>query len=161
MILVKEVVGPAFATSALINDDQSGLTDGDELTIDCWLEYAGGDDGWYVVDVKRDADGDGEDPWFGDWADAWRPKDIRGGDLITYVLHKQQTNEQLIERLMKRPRSGPLMQGYILEALAKYSELIVKATDDELGGPNAIIHPPAWRACAQEVLDNINEHLKR
>lgn len=88
---VTEAVMPACWASALINGDYTSFYDDDGKAEIAALEaelarYSR--DGWIVSDVKRDKDGDAEDPRF-TWSYALYGGTARGGDVITYILHRQ------------------------------------------------------------------------
>jgi hypothetical protein len=70
------------------------------------------------------------------------------------------TNVEMIVRLMERANSGPLIQGFVVEALGRYADQVKDAAPEQLGGVAAFINPDAWRACAQEVSDTLKKHLE-
>ena len=68
-----------------------------------------------------------------------------------------ETNEQLIARVMSFPKSGPIMQIFIVEGLRQYAEQCANATAEKLQvGP---ISGHAWKRCAIELRDEINKHM--
>ena len=71
--------------TALVNGDTSGLDDDPEDAAACsaWMADAA-EEGWRVVDVARDADGNAEDPWFSSSA-GLHGSPYSGGDLLHYV----------------------------------------------------------------------------
>jgi hypothetical protein len=69
---------------------------------------------------------------------------------------KQKTNTQLVNSLMTYSRQGVLMQAFIIEAIAKYAESVLKTPLPD----NGFINPHAWTACANEALDTINNRNK-
>lgn len=74
---------------------------------------------------------------------------------MTKVKHK--TNVQLINGLMTHSQQGVLMQAFIIEALGKYAE------QTKVSPPwsnQSFISEAAWRACADEALDAINNRSK-
>lgn len=87
-IEVMEAVMPACWASALINGDYSSFSldeDGGEAeTKALETELSGyAEEGWYVVSTKDD-----EDPWF-TWSYALHGGTAQGGDVLTYILHRQ------------------------------------------------------------------------
>ena len=70
---------------------------------------------------------------------------------------KHKTNAQLIGDLMSFSKQGVLMQAFLIEAIAKYSE------QTKVSPPwsnQSFISEAAWRACADEALDAINNRSK-
>lgn len=52
--------------------------------------------------------------------------------------------------------SGPMIQLYVLEALRIYSEQIIESDYGKTDDGKSMINPVAWRRCAVEVLERIN-----
>ena len=73
---------------------------------------------------------------------------------------KHITNVELINKLMTHSQQGVLMQAFIIEAIAKYAELTKEAVGKPEWAPNSFISEAAWRACADEALDAINNRSK-
>lgn len=71
---------------------------------------------------------------------------------------KHVTNVELINGLMTHSQQGVLMQAFIIEAIAKYAEQTKVAPPWSTN--NAFISEAAWRACADEALDAINNRSK-
>ena len=68
-----------------------------------------------------------------------------------------ETNADFVARLMEFPRSGPLMQVFIVEALRRYAEQCEGASVETMHlGPISGAH---WKRCAIELRDEINKHL--
>ena len=70
---------------------------------------------------------------------------------------KHITNVELINKLMTHSQHGVLMQVFIIEAIAKYSE------QTKVSPPwsnQSFISEAAWRACADEALEAINNRSK-
>lgn len=65
------------------------------------------------------------------------------------------TNTQLVEELMEFPRSGPLMQVFIIQALSEFSKGVLASTPGSLG--NGLVSEEAWRACASEILEKLQQ----
>lgn len=86
---VEEIVAPASWATALVNDDWSGLElePTDAAACRAWL--AGQTrEGWRVVDVARDADGEPEEPWFS-WSADLYGSPWRGANLLTYMRERR------------------------------------------------------------------------
>ena len=75
---------------------------------------------------------------------------------MTKVKHK--TNVQLINDLMSYSTQGVLMQAFLIEAIAKYAEQTKVAPP--WSTDNTFISEAAWRACADEALEAINNRSK-
>ena len=74
---------------------------------------------------------------------------------MTKVKHK--TNGMFIHDLMCDSQQGVLMQAFIIEAIAKYSE------QTKVSPPwsnQSFISEAAWRACADEALEAITNRSK-
>ena len=70
---------------------------------------------------------------------------------------KHKTNVELINKLMTHSQQGVLMQAFIIEALGKYAE------QTKVSPPwsnQSFISEAAWRACADEALEAINNRGK-
>jgi hypothetical protein len=83
------------------------------------------------------------------------PRQIQGEIKMTKVKHK--TNVQLINGLMTHSQQGVLMQAFIIEAISHYAE------QTKVSPPwsnQSFISEAAWRACADEALDAINNRSK-
>jgi len=68
---------------------------------------------------------------------------------------KEMTNEEFLIHMINHSSTGGLMQLFILEGAAKYAEAVLK----EDGGVTVanLISPEAWRRCAEEYLDRVDE----
>ena len=71
---------------------------------------------------------------------------------------KHKTNAQLIGDLMSHSQQGVLMQAFLIEAIAKYSEQT--KVSPPWSTDNTFISEAAWRACADEALEAINNRSK-
>ena len=71
---------------------------------------------------------------------------------------KQKTNAQLIGDLMSHSKQGVLMQAFLIEAIAKYSEQT--KVSPPWSKDNTFISEESWRACADEVVEAINNRSK-
>jgi len=70
---------------------------------------------------------------------------------------KQPTNAQLINALMSYSTQGVLMQAFLIEAIHAY------AKQTKVSPPwsnQSFISEAAWRACADEALEAINNRSK-
>ena len=71
---------------------------------------------------------------------------------------KHKTNAQLIGDLMSHSQQGVLMQAFLIEAIHAYSKQTKVAPP--WSTDNTFISEAAWRACADEALDAINNRSK-
>lgn len=75
----------------------------------------------------------------------------------TVVTDGRETNSQLITRLLDFPKSGPLMQVFMVEALRRYAALCADGDLTKMDlGPISGAH---WKRCALELHAEINKHL--
>ena len=70
---------------------------------------------------------------------------------------KHKTNVQLINGLMTHSQQGALMQAFIIEAIRHYA---IQAKVAPPWSNQSFISEAAWRACADEALDAINNRSK-
>jgi hypothetical protein len=75
---------------------------------------------------------------------------------MTKVKHK--TNNQLVTELMTHSQQGALMQAFVIEAIRHYA--IQAKVAPPWSKDNTFISEAAWRACADEALDAINNRSK-
>ena len=69
----------------------------------------------------------------------------------------RESNAELVARLMDFPKSGPIMQVFIIEALRRYAAECEGASAEKMNlGP---ISGHAWKRCAIELRDEIEKHL--
>lgn len=70
------------------------------------------------------------------------------------IQSKNQTNTEFVSELMDFSNCGALMQLFILSAIEKYADSVIKA------GPAAchseMIHGGAWVSCAEEAKEAFN-----
>lgn len=66
---------------------------------------------------------------------------------------KTQTNTQFVQNLMTHSGQGALIQAFVIEAIRKYAELTLAAAPWD---KEAFISQAAWKACAQEAMDAID-----
>ena len=71
---------------------------------------------------------------------------------------KYKTNIQLVTDLMSHSQQGALMQAYLIEAIHAYSKQTKVAPP--WSTDNTFISEAAWRACADEALEAINNRSK-
>ena len=70
---------------------------------------------------------------------------------------KPKTNIQVVNDLMTHSKQGVLMQAFIIEAIAKYAE---QTKVSPAWANEGFISEAAWRACADEALEAINNRSK-
>jgi len=71
---------------------------------------------------------------------------------------KRKTNIELVTDLMTHSQQGVLMQAFIIEAIAKYAEQT--KVSPPWSKDNTFISEESWRACADEVVEAINNRSK-
>lgn len=69
----------------------------------------------------------------------------------------RKTNTEFLTELMDTASSGPLMQAFILDALAKVARRCVEASAEELDTP--MVNGYAWKRCAIELDAKLAQHL--
>jgi len=62
------------------------------------------------------------------------------------------TNAEFMDDLMNFPKSGPLMQAFVLEGLRVYADQQLRAKKWK---EETLVSQEAWRACACEVLGKL------
>ena len=70
---------------------------------------------------------------------------------------KHRTNIQFITDLMSHSQQGALMQAYLIEAIHAYSK---QTKVSPPWSDQSFISEAAWRACADEALEAINNRSK-
>lgn len=73
-------------------------------------------------------------------------------------MKKQQTNLALVKSMMEHSQVGVLKQAFIIEAIRRYADQIIADTSD--WGENSFISQEAWKVCAKECADSINQRSK-
>jgi hypothetical protein len=70
---------------------------------------------------------------------------------------KPQTNTEFLTEQMEFSRYGAVMQMFILTALEKYSQQVIRAgeTDPEFM-VNSFVSGVAWIKCAKELIENLD-----
>ena len=72
------------------------------------------------------------------------------------------TNAETIAELMEFSKSGPIVQLFIMDALAKHADVVGALTDEqavEQIGNNGFINALAWRDAAKEVKATLDDHF--
>jgi len=70
---------------------------------------------------------------------------------------KHITNVELINKLMTHSQQGVLMQAFIIEAVSNYAN---QTKVSPAWSEQSFISEAAWRACADEALEAINNRSK-
>ena len=70
---------------------------------------------------------------------------------------KVKTNVQLVKEIMSKSKCGVLKEAFIIEAIAKYSEMTLKA---DKWGEHQFISQDAWKECAKECIEAIENRNK-
>jgi hypothetical protein len=86
-IEVSEVTLPAYYASTFVNGDFSGIDNADEVAHVQSIIDSLASDGWHIVDVKRDEEGNGDEPrftWCYQLYNAFG--NASGGDVLDYVV---------------------------------------------------------------------------
>lgn len=78
--------------------------------------------------------------------------------MATKAKPKHKTNGMFIHDLMSHSQQGALMQAFVIEAIHAYSKQTKVAPP--WSTDNTFISEAAWRACADEALDAINNRSK-
>ena len=73
---------------------------------------------------------------------------------------KHKTNIQLVTELMNNSAQGVLMQAFIIEAIANYSERVKDAASNPAWASGSFISAESWGKCATEALDAITNRNK-
>lgn len=68
------------------------------------------------------------------------------------------TNEKLVVDMMNHSAQGALKQAFIIEAIQKYSEMVLEAPD---WGDTALVSKQAWDECAKECIESIKNRRER
>ncbi len=85
MIRVETITLPAAWASALVNGDFSGLDNMERQRCERYVAELA-NDGWHVIDVARDDDGEGLESRF-TWSFNLYGGDCQGGDVLDYIAH--------------------------------------------------------------------------
>ena len=73
-------------------------------------------------------------------------------------MDRWESNIEFIIRLMTQPKSGPLMHVVIIQALGHFSQQVIQAPEGFMG-EDGLVSEAAWRACAQELHDELEKYL--
>lgn len=69
----------------------------------------------------------------------------------------RKSNTEFLVDLMDFAKAGPLMQAFVLEAVAKYAEQCAKADPAVFDSP--MLNGAAWHRCAVEAKAALTAHL--
>lgn len=69
----------------------------------------------------------------------------------------RQTNTEWLTDLMDFSKAGPLMQAFVLEAIAKYAKRCAEAESSTFDSP--MLSGTAWQRCAVEAQTALAKHL--
>lgn len=69
---------------------------------------------------------------------------------------QRKTNEQWLKQVMSFSRYGALSQVFIMQAIEKYADAVVKT--DPKAIDNGLINGETWRGVAQEILESLRLH---
>lgn len=69
---------------------------------------------------------------------------------------QRKSNEQWLKQVMSFSRYGALSQVFIMQAIEKYADAVVKA--DPKAIDNGFINGETWRGVAQEILESLRLH---
>jgi hypothetical protein len=88
--------GPAYWASYLVNGDSSGLEPDELLEADKWRESILP---YHVQDIKRDQNGEPEDPYYSINFDLHSGTDFEGGNVVDYVCgkHEHVVDEEVVD----------------------------------------------------------------
>lgn len=78
------ITAPAYWACAFVNGDISGMEDSEIEAFEAFNESL---DGWQIVDVARDDDGESNEPRF-TWSFALHGGTACGGEVLDYVAHR-------------------------------------------------------------------------
>lgn len=92
------------------------------------------------------------------WEDAMQRARNDAVDHAKAFIAEHPTNTEVVVRVMERARSGPLMQAFVIDALAKAAAAAANIPDNAFG-EHAMISAPAWRECARELKEVLDKHL--
>ena len=70
------------------------------------------------------------------------------------MTNERMTNTEFVTDLMEFSPSGILMQIFIVDALGKWADIVARQPPMEHG----LIDGEAWKACAIELRERINQH---
>lgn len=67
---------------------------------------------------------------------------------------KHETNTERLTRLMENSHCGPIMQGFIMNAILEQARAVKMHMDanPDLMNADWIVNPKAWHACAAEIV---------
>ncbi len=96
--------------------------------------------------------------------DYWKVRTETGAQFVAGVSDLQpcpdepQTNVEFLTDVMEWSPAGPLMQAFVIEAIAKYAEQVQHMPQDQRDQmDNSFISYAGWRKCADEYMVAISE----
>lgn len=78
----------------------------------------------------------------------------------TQTMKKRETNDEFIHRLMTFPKSGLMMQVFIITAIDTYSRRIINMTHEELQKEVGMMVEERWQDCALEFQEEMEKRFK-
>jgi len=69
-----------------------------------------------------------------------------------YTTGELNPNELLVLHMMNFSRAGALKQAFVIEAIQRYSHMVLKDTTDWSG---SIVSKESWQQCARECIESI------
>lgn len=73
------------------------------------------------------------------------------GDTLNPHPEARQTNVEFMTLMMDWSTTA-LVQAMVMQATEQFAKTVLTATDEEIGGATAFVHPAAWREAAREIL---------
>ena len=67
------------------------------------------------------------------------------------------TNIEKVQHIMSYSRYGALAQLFVMDALEKWTEIVSKASPEQVG--NGFVHPEAWIGVAREIRNALHAGL--
>lgn len=72
----------------------------------------------------------------------------------------RKTNVQAVKSMMEYSNHGALAQVFIMTAIQKYAETVLKATPEQLASlEKSFINPDVWQSVAKEVKQKLDDHF--
>jgi len=66
----------------------------------------------------------------------------------------EMTNTEFVTELMEYSRCGPLIQVFVIQALAQFSKQVASSTPEALDTP--MVSGATWHRCAVEIREKLN-----
>lgn len=73
----------------------------------------------------------------------------------------RKTNVEFITDAMEHSRHGALIQAFVICAIEKYARMVLEADGLDEQMKCSMVSPAAWRGCAKELTEKLDEHLGR